>query len=136
MQPTISIPKGWEYPRFSIGQRTKQGLIIGIQYYATDTLLAHEYGKSLCSNSKCKIQNAKLASSSILNFELLILNCFGWRYFVLTDKNSEEVRSYFDDQIQLLSVAELQEQLQTEIDQHQQQIKALQEQLAGGLTNV
>ncbi|MEA5569258.1 hypothetical protein [Anabaena sp. UHCC 0399] len=105
MQATISIPKGWEYPRFTIGQRTQQGLIIGIQYYATDTLLAHEYGA-------------------------------GWRYFILTDKNSEEVRSYFDDQIQLLSVAELQVQLQAEIEQHQQQIKVLQEQLAGGLTDV
>ncbi|UKP00961.1 hypothetical protein [Nostoc sp. UHCC 0870] len=105
MQATISIPKGSEYPRFTIGQRTQQGLIIGIQYYPADTLLAHEYG-------------------------------VGWRYFILTDKNSEEVRSYFDDQIQLLSVAELQGQLQAEIDQHQQQIKVLQEQLAGGLTNV
>jgi hypothetical protein len=104
MQPTISIPKGWEYPRFKLGQRTKQGLIIGIQYYTTDTLLAHEYGA-------------------------------GWRYFVLTDKNSEEVRSYFDDQIQLLSVAELQAQLQAELEDHQQQITALQEQL-GGLTDV
>ncbi|MBD2364653.1 hypothetical protein H6G36_26350 [Anabaena minutissima FACHB-250] len=105
MQPTISIPKGWEYPRFTLGQRTKQGLIIGIQYYATDTLLAYEYGT-------------------------------GWRYTVMADKNSEEVRSYFDDQIQTLSVAELQAQLQTEIDHHQQQIKALQEQLAGGLSDV
>lgn len=105
MQPTISIPKGWDYPRFTIGQRTKQGLIIGIQYYPADTLLAHEYGS-------------------------------GWRYTVMSDKNSEEVRSYFDDQIQLLSVAERHAQLQVEIEQHQQQIKALQEQLAGGLSDV
>ncbi|QLE59628.1 hypothetical protein [Nostoc sp. TCL26-01] len=99
MQSTISILKGWEYPRFTLGQRTQQGLIIGIQYYPADTLLAHEYGT-------------------------------GWRYTVMTDKNSEEVRSYFDDQLQTLSVEELQAQLQAELEEHQQQIKALQEQLA------
>ncbi|BAB78223.1 hypothetical protein ACN23B_27645 (plasmid) [Anabaena sp. FACHB-709] len=99
MQPTISIPQGWDYPRFTLGQRTKQGLIIGIQYYPVNTLLAHEYGA-------------------------------GWRYFILTDKNSEEVRSYFDDQIQQLSVAELQAQIQAEVEEHQQQIKGLQQQLA------
>ncbi|MBD2255453.1 hypothetical protein [Nostoc parmelioides] len=104
MQPTISIPKGWDYPKFTLGQRIKQGLIIGIQYYPTDTLLAHEYGT-------------------------------GWRYTVMSDKNSEEVRSYFDDQIQQFSVAELQAQLQAELEEHQQQITALQEQL-GGLTDV
>jgi hypothetical protein len=104
MQPTISIPKGWDYPRFTLGQHTKQGLIIGIQHYPADTLLAHEYGT-------------------------------GWRYTVMSDKNSEEVCSYFDDQMQALSVAELQAQLQAEVEEHQQQIKALQEQL-GGLTDV
>ncbi|QLE59745.1 hypothetical protein FD725_30005 (plasmid) [Nostoc sp. TCL26-01] len=99
MQPTISISQGWDYPRFALGQRTKQGIIIGLQYYPADTLLAHEYGT-------------------------------GWRYTVMTDKNSEEVRSYFDDQIQQLSVAELQTQLQAEVEEHQQQITALQQQLA------
>ncbi|BAY41504.1 hypothetical protein NIES2111_59000 (plasmid) [Nostoc sp. NIES-2111] len=99
MEPTISIPKDWDYPRFALGQRTEQGLIIGIQYYPANTLLAHEYGSS-------------------------------WRYTVLPDKNSEEVRSYFDDQIQQFSVAELQAQLQAELEKHQQQIMILQQQLA------
>jgi hypothetical protein len=102
MQPTISIPKDWDYPRFTLGQLTKQGLIIGIQYYPADTLLAHEYGHS-------------------------------WRYMVLPDKHSEEVRYCFDDQIQQLSLAELQEQLKAEIQEHQQQIMLLQAQLMGGL---
>jgi hypothetical protein len=100
MQPTISIPKDWDYPRFTLGQRTKQGLIIGIQYYPSDTLLAHEYGNS-------------------------------WRYTVLPDKHSEEVRYCFDDELLQLSLAELQEQ--AEIQKHQQQIMLLQAQLMGGL---
>lgn len=43
MQPTISIPHGWKYPRFTLGQRTEEGIIIGIKYYPSDSLLAHEY---------------------------------------------------------------------------------------------
>jgi hypothetical protein len=67
MQPTITIPKDWEYPRFTLGERH--------------------------SNSKLK--------KVILHFEFCILNCFGqgWRYTVLPNKNSSEVRHYFDDQI-------------------------------------
>jgi hypothetical protein len=45
MQPTISIPPNWKYPRFTVGQRTEQGIIIGIKYYPPDSLLAHEYGE-------------------------------------------------------------------------------------------
>ncbi|MFN6565299.1 MAG: hypothetical protein RMY28_036610 [Nostoc sp. ChiSLP01] len=44
MEPTISIPKGWQYPRFTFGQRTERGQIIGMKYYAKDTYLADEYG--------------------------------------------------------------------------------------------
>lgn len=43
MEPTISIPQGWQYPRFTFGQRTEQGVIIGIKYYPSDSFLAHEY---------------------------------------------------------------------------------------------
>ncbi|MEH1814038.1 MAG: hypothetical protein V7K26_15595 [Nostoc sp.] len=43
MQSTISIPHGWKYPRFTLGQRTEQGIIIGIKYYLNDSLLAYEY---------------------------------------------------------------------------------------------
>lgn len=43
MQPTITIPHGWKYPRFTLGQRTEQGIIIGIKYYLSDSLLAYEY---------------------------------------------------------------------------------------------
>jgi hypothetical protein len=45
MEPTISIPKGWKYPHFSLGQRTDEGLIIGIKYYPQGSLLDHQYGE-------------------------------------------------------------------------------------------
>ncbi|MBU7583085.1 MAG: hypothetical protein KAF91_09275 [Nostoc sp. TH1S01] len=107
MQPTISIPKDWKYPKFWLGQRTKQGLIIGLEYKPVDTQLAYEYGNS-------------------------------WRYTVLPDKHSDEVRHYSDDQIQTLSIAEIQAELQAEIEEHQQQIKVLEQQLiaiSGGSTD-
>ncbi|MBD2491670.1 hypothetical protein [Aulosira sp. FACHB-615] len=44
MEPKISIPQGWQYPRFGFGQRTERGQIIGMKYYAEDTYLADEYG--------------------------------------------------------------------------------------------
>lgn len=45
MQPTITIPHGWKYPRFTLRQRAEQGLIIGIKYYPIDSFLAYEYGE-------------------------------------------------------------------------------------------
>ncbi|MBD2468827.1 hypothetical protein [Nostoc sp. FACHB-145] len=45
MEPTISIPPRWKYPRFTFGQRTECGQIIGLKYYAEDTYLAGEYGE-------------------------------------------------------------------------------------------
>jgi hypothetical protein len=45
MQPTISIPHGWGYPRFTFGQLTKQGVVIGLVYYQTGTYLAEEFGE-------------------------------------------------------------------------------------------
>ncbi|MBD2504604.1 hypothetical protein [Anabaena azotica] len=98
MQPTVSIPQGWDYPRFVPGQWTKQGLIIGMEYNPPGTLLAHEYGQ-------------------------------GWRYAILPDKNSQEVLYCFDDQIEQLSATEVQAKIQAELEQHQQQIEALQQQL-------
>jgi hypothetical protein len=45
MQPTISLPKTWEYPMFTLGQYTQNGIIIGIEYYAPDTMLAEMFGQ-------------------------------------------------------------------------------------------
>ncbi|MBW4617501.1 MAG: hypothetical protein KME21_30675 [Desmonostoc vinosum HA7617-LM4] len=43
MQPTISIARDWDYPRYTFGQRTQQGIIVGMDYYPKDTYLAQEY---------------------------------------------------------------------------------------------
>ena len=44
MQPTISIPQHWGYPRFALEQRTKQGIILGLYYYPSGTELAEQFG--------------------------------------------------------------------------------------------
>jgi hypothetical protein len=44
MQPTISIPQHWGYPRFALEQRTQQGIILGLQYYPNGTELAEQFG--------------------------------------------------------------------------------------------
>ena len=43
MQPTISIPQHWGYPRFALEQRTKQGTILGLYYYPSGTELAEQF---------------------------------------------------------------------------------------------
>ncbi|MCC5651918.1 hypothetical protein LC609_19280 [Nostoc sp. XA013] len=45
MQPTISIPGHWGYPRFAFDQRTEQGTILGLYYYPSGTELANEFDK-------------------------------------------------------------------------------------------
>ena len=44
MQPTIFIPQHWGYPRFALDQRTKDGIILGLQYYPSGTELAEQFG--------------------------------------------------------------------------------------------
>jgi hypothetical protein len=44
MQPTISIPQHWDYPRFALEQRTQQGIILGLHYYPNGTELAEQFG--------------------------------------------------------------------------------------------
>ncbi|MBN3924060.1 hypothetical protein [Nostoc sp. NMS4] len=44
MQPTISIPQHWDYPRFALDQRTKEGIILGFHYYPNGTELAEQFG--------------------------------------------------------------------------------------------
>lgn len=36
---TITIPGYWTQPKYSLGQRIKQGIIVGIQYYQSQNLL-------------------------------------------------------------------------------------------------
>ncbi|WP_100902176.1 hypothetical protein [Nostoc flagelliforme] len=44
MQPTMSIPKHWDYPRFALEQRTQRGIILGFYYYPNGTELAEQFG--------------------------------------------------------------------------------------------
>jgi hypothetical protein len=44
MQPTISIPQHWAYPRFALDQRTQDGIILGFYYYPNGTELAEQFG--------------------------------------------------------------------------------------------
>jgi hypothetical protein len=44
MQPTISIPQHWGYPRFTLDQRKEQGLILGLYHYPSGTELAEQFG--------------------------------------------------------------------------------------------
>ena len=44
MQPTISIPQHWGYPRFAFDQGTEQGTILGLYYYPNGTELANQFG--------------------------------------------------------------------------------------------
>ncbi|NDJ25920.1 hypothetical protein GS682_30910 [Nostoc sp. B(2019)] len=99
MQPTISIPHGWDYPRFTFGQLTTKGVVIGLVYYSKDSFLSEEFGD-------------------------------GWRYTVSSNKHSEEVYHYLEDELTLLSPEELQAQIKAEIDCHQNQIKTLVKQLS------
>ncbi|MHC5747042.1 MAG: hypothetical protein ACYTXT_35205 [Nostoc sp.] len=43
MQPTVSIPQHWGYPRFALEQRTEQGMILGLYYYPSGTELAEQF---------------------------------------------------------------------------------------------
>ncbi|MCW5318822.1 hypothetical protein GTQ43_35770 [Nostoc sp. KVJ3] len=42
----VTIPDYWTLPKYSLGQRTKQGVIVGIQYYPPNNLLT-----GLCNES-------------------------------------------------------------------------------------
>ncbi|MHC5771888.1 MAG: hypothetical protein ACYTXI_41485, partial [Nostoc sp.] len=42
----VTIPNHWTSPKYSLGQRTKQGIIVGVQYYPPNNLLT-----GLCNES-------------------------------------------------------------------------------------
>jgi hypothetical protein len=56
-------------------------------------------------------------------------NCFGWRYVLMPNKNSDEISYLQEDQIQPLTPEELFQQITAEIDFYQQQINILNWQL-------
>ncbi|MCC5633456.1 hypothetical protein LC613_39000 [Nostoc sphaeroides CHAB 2801] len=42
----VTIPNHWTLPKYLLGQRTKQGMIVGVQYYPPNNLLT-----GLCTES-------------------------------------------------------------------------------------
>lgn len=58
MQVTITIPRGWGYPRFTFGEHTKQGVVVRIEFIPSDSLIGKEglsgwqYGLLTDKNSK------------------------------------------------------------------------------------
>lgn len=42
MQFTITIPRGWGHPKYTLGQRTEQGMIIGFEFIPDSSLIANE----------------------------------------------------------------------------------------------
>lgn len=43
---TIKLPAHWKPPKYHIGQRVEQGLIIGVEIYPTDSHLGQQYGSN------------------------------------------------------------------------------------------
>lgn len=40
----IDLPPNWTPPKYSFGNRTKQGIIVGLENYPPDSLLVKQYG--------------------------------------------------------------------------------------------
>ncbi|WP_292822758.1 hypothetical protein [Nostoc sp. JL33] len=149
MQPTISIPQHWGYPRFALDQRTEQS---NSQFAVRNSQLflreLQEINYPISRPSKrfslsllpppCLKSNEIFFNLEVLNCELRIANCFGWRYVLMPNKNSDEISYLQENQIQPLSPQELFTQITAEIEFYQRQIFILQQQLAlvtGGSSN-
>ncbi|WP_341531671.1 hypothetical protein WKK05_38815 (plasmid) [Nostoc sp. UHCC 0302] len=158
MQPTISIPRHWGYPRFALEQRTQQG---NSQFAVRNSQLSlrelQEINYPISPNqngflSSCSPFPALKAIGYFFIWKSLtancvsvagrsplrIANCFGWRYAMMPNKNSDEISYLQENQIQPLSPQELFIQITAEIDFYQRQISILQQQLSivtGGFTN-
>ncbi|WP_228058611.1 hypothetical protein [Nostoc sp. LEGE 12447] len=151
MKATISIPQHWAYPRFALDQRTEQG---NSQFAVRNSQLSlrelQEINYPISRPSKrlplpCSPLPALKAmgyfftwKSLTANCELRIANCFGWRYALMPNKNSDEISYLKEDQIQPLTPEELFSEITAEIKFYQQQISILQQQLVvltGGFTN-
>jgi hypothetical protein len=140
MQATISIPQHWGYPRFALDQRTQQS---NSQFAIRNSQLflreLQEINYPISRPSKrlslsllpppCLKSNGIFIYLEVLNCELRIANCFGWRYALMPNKNSDELFHFQENQIQLFSPQELFSQIRAEIDFYQQQIGIRQQQL-------
>lgn len=92
----MQIPEGWIQPKYGLGQRTKQGMIIGVDYLPKNTRAAHEYGSTW---------RYLIARSPFDNFDNLVY-CN-------------------EDEIEPLPQEELRAQIQQEIDFHTTRLEVL-----------
>lgn len=97
---TIRLPGNWERPKYHLGQQVKQGKIIGLEYRPEGSRAAYQYGSE-------------------------------WRYTVMPHEldDAEDVTYCHESEIEPLTDEELREQIQAEIDFHQNKVATLQAQL-------
>jgi hypothetical protein len=99
----ISIPSYWAQPKYSLGQRIKQGTIVGIQYQLPNNLLLESSADG------------------------------SWNYIVKVNSGSKdkdkEVEELQEHEIKTLPSSDLHKLLTAEIEAYQQKIEILKQQL-------
>jgi hypothetical protein len=103
MQATITLPRGYGHPTFTIGQRTKQGIITGIDLWALDKFLT------------CEEKNLK-----------------PWTYLVQA-RVSAEITYLEEHQIEALLPSEIEAEILAEVDLHLMKLVLLQQELKADL---
>ncbi|WP_193199730.1 hypothetical protein [Nostoc sp. MG11] len=97
---TSVIPSYWTVPKYSLGQRIKQGMIVGIQYCLPDNLLAE---------------------SSDGSWQYIVQ--------VSTNNKDKQVEDLQEHEVQPLAPQELRRLLTAEIEAHQRKMVVLTQQL-------
>ncbi len=103
MQGIITLPRGYGHPSFVIGQRTKQGIITGIELWTLDKFLA-------CEEK----------------------NILPWTY-VVQARVSAEITYLEEHQIEALSPSEVEAEILAEVDLYLMKLVFLQQELKADL---
>jgi hypothetical protein len=104
MPATITLPRGYGQPKFAISQRTKQGIIVGIDVWTLDKFLARDG-----DNTK------------------------PWTYLVQSGKQVTQLSQLEEHQIQELSAAEVEAEILAEVDLCLMKLVMLQQELGADL---
>jgi hypothetical protein len=104
MQSSITFPYNWGQPKFSRGDRTRQGVIKDIQLCSVDRLLT------------CQCQNIQ-----------------PWVYWVQVSSDSTDLKYFDEHEIQALSPSEVEAQILAEIDWCLSRLVVLQAELGADL---
>lgn len=97
----VTIPNYWTSPKYSLGQRIKQGIIVGIQY---------------------RLPNNLLAQSSDGSWQYIVK--------VSSNSKDKEVEDLQEHEVQPLPTQELHRLLTGEIEAYQRKITVLMQELA------